>query len=159
MRKLVAIGTHDLDVVEGPFQYDAQPRDEVSFVPLTEEDKEWTGKALLDHYNTDPGCKHLKPYTKLIYDCPNYPVISDAKGRVMSMPPIINGAHSRIQKGKTTNVFIECTATDLTKVSGEGGAKIATTTATTTTTNNNNNNNTITTPIPPSLPPLGSHCA
>jgi len=115
MRKLVAIGTHDLDVVEGPFQYDAQPRDEVSFVPLTEEDKEWTGKALLDHYNTDPGCKHLKPYTKLIYDCPNYPVISDAKGRVMSMPPIINGAHSRIQKGKTTNVFIECTATDLTK--------------------------------------------
>ena len=33
----------------------------------------------------------------------------------MSMPPIINGAHSRIQKGKTTNVFIECTAQDLTK--------------------------------------------
>ncbi|KAI7993257.1 Phenylalanine--tRNA ligase beta subunit, cytoplasmic [Camellia lanceoleosa] len=32
----------------------------------------------------------------------------------MSLPPIINGAHSAITL-KTKNVFIECTATDLTK--------------------------------------------
>lgn len=44
-----------------------------------------------------------------------YPIIYDAKGRVLSMPPIINGNHSRITL-KTKNVFIECTATDLTKV-------------------------------------------
>lgn len=33
---------------------------------------------------------------------------------VLSLPPIINGAHSAINL-KTKNVFIECTATDLTK--------------------------------------------
>lgn len=32
----------------------------------------------------------------------------------MSLPPIINGAHSAITL-KTKNVFIECTATDITK--------------------------------------------
>jgi phenylalanyl-tRNA synthetase beta subunit len=33
---------------------------------------------------------------------------------VLSLPPIINGAHSAITLA-TRNVFIECTATDLTK--------------------------------------------
>jgi phenylalanyl-tRNA synthetase beta chain len=33
---------------------------------------------------------------------------------VLSLPPIINGWHSRIRP-ETKNVFIECTATDLTK--------------------------------------------
>jgi hypothetical protein len=33
---------------------------------------------------------------------------------VLSLPPIINGAHSAITL-ETKNVFIECTATDLTK--------------------------------------------
>ncbi|CAI9272239.1 unnamed protein product [Lactuca saligna] len=35
--------------------------------------------------------------------------------RVLSLPPIINGAHSAISTN-TKNVFIECTTTDLTKV-------------------------------------------
>jgi len=41
-------------------------------------------------------------------------VIYDAKGRVLSLPPIINGDHSKITLN-TKNVFIEVTATDLTK--------------------------------------------
>lgn len=40
-----------------------------------------------------------------------YPVITDQKGVVLSLPPIINGNHSKITL-KTRNVFIECTATD-----------------------------------------------
>lgn len=43
-----------------------------------------------------------------------YPVIKDANGEVLSLPPIINGHLSRIRL-ETTEVFIECTATDLTK--------------------------------------------
>jgi phenylalanyl-tRNA synthetase beta chain len=42
-------------------------------------------------------------------------VIYDAKRTVCSLPPIINGEHSKISLS-TRNVFIECTATDLTKV-------------------------------------------
>jgi phenylalanyl-tRNA synthetase beta chain len=44
-----------------------------------------------------------------------YPVIYDSKGVVCSLPPIINGDHSKITLD-TKNVFIEITATDKTKV-------------------------------------------
>jgi phenylalanyl-tRNA synthetase beta chain len=36
-RKLVAIGTHDLGTVEGPFTYAAESPQDIKFVPLTEE--------------------------------------------------------------------------------------------------------------------------
>lgn len=48
-----------------------------------------------------------------------YPVIKDSEGVVLSLPPIINGEHSKITMN-TKNVFIECTATDLTKVWASG---------------------------------------
>lgn len=41
-------------------------------------------------------------------------MIEDANGVVLSLPPIINGDHSKITLN-TKNIFIECTATDLTK--------------------------------------------
>lgn len=43
-----------------------------------------------------------------------YPVIRDSNGDVLSLPPVINGHLSRIRL-ETTDVFIECTATDPTK--------------------------------------------
>ena len=48
----------------------------------------------------------------LFRDSPVYPVIYDANGIVLSLPPIINGEHSKISVD-TTDVFIECTGTDL----------------------------------------------
>ena len=44
-----------------------------------------------------------------------YPIIYDAEGRVSSWPPIINSEHSKITLN-TRNVFIDVTATDLTKL-------------------------------------------
>ena len=100
---------------QGPFRYKALPPDEISFVPLTEtEGRVFKGKELMEFYRETPSAKHLKPYTDIIYDSPVYPVIYDSAGTVLSLPPIINGRHSRIQM-HTTNVFIECTGTDLTK--------------------------------------------
>ena len=118
-RTYVAIGTHDLDTLQGPFYYRALAPKDISFVPLTEPEggKCFNGKELMDFYREDPLCKHLKPYTDIIYDFPVYPVIYDSSpngGRVLSLPPIINGKHSRIQM-HTENIFIECTGTDLTK--------------------------------------------
>lgn len=114
-RTYVAIGTHDLDTLQAPFRYKAQAPESINFVPLTEnEGKSFGGKELLNFYREDPSAKHLKPYTDIIYDSPVYPVIYDSNDRVLSMPPIINGKHSRIQM-HTSNVFIECTGTDLTK--------------------------------------------
>ncbi|XP_026686533.1 phenylalanine--tRNA ligase beta subunit-like [Diaphorina citri] len=56
----------------------------------------------------------LKQYLPIIRDSPVYPVITDQNGVVLSLPPIINSHHSRISVN-TRNIFIECTATDLTK--------------------------------------------
>ena len=56
----------------------------------------------------------MKQYLHIIKDSPVYPVIYDSNGVVLSMPPIINGDHSKITLN-TKNVFIECTGTDLTK--------------------------------------------
>ena len=33
-RRLVSIGTHDLDTVEGPFTYEALPPEQIKFIPL-----------------------------------------------------------------------------------------------------------------------------
>lgn len=114
LRTLVAIGTHDYDTVKGPFTYDARDPTAIEFVPLTPEDRSFTGKDLLDFYETDPSCKHLKPFVPIIKESPVYPVVLDSEETVMSLPPIINGSKSKITL-HTKNVFIECTATDLTK--------------------------------------------
>eukprot|EP01097_Dermamoeba_algensis_P010120 TRINITY_DN736_c0_g1_i1.p1 TRINITY_DN736_c0_g1~~TRINITY_DN736_c0_g1_i1.p1 ORF type:complete len:401 (-),score=115.74 TRINITY_DN736_c0_g1_i1:119-1321(-) len=57
---------------------------------------------------------HLEPYLPIIKDSPVYPIIYDKQRRVLSLPPIINSNHSKIRK-ETKNIFIECTALDLTK--------------------------------------------
>lgn len=115
-RSYVAIGTHDLDTVQPPFYYKGAVPESINFVPLTEDNgRSFNGRELLTFYREDPSVKHLRPYTDLIIDSPLYPLFLDSNGVVMSLPPIINGKHSRITMN-TTNVFIECTGTDLTKV-------------------------------------------
>uniref|UniRef100_A0A672I0L8 Phenylalanine--tRNA ligase beta subunit n=1 Tax=Salarias fasciatus TaxID=181472 RepID=A0A672I0L8_SALFA len=109
-RSLVAIGTHDLDTISGPFTYTAKPPGDICFQPLNQT-KEYTATQLMSLYKSD---NHLKHYLPIIEDKPVYPIIYDSNGVVLSMPPIINGNHSRITL-KTKNVFIECTATDVTK--------------------------------------------
>ncbi|XP_042217448.1 phenylalanine--tRNA ligase beta subunit-like [Homarus americanus] len=106
-RTLVAIGTHDLDTIIGPFIYDARPPQDISFVPLNQT-QAYRADKLLEMYSCD---SHLKEYVPIIKDKPVYPVITDQKGVVLSLPPIINGNHSKITLN-TRNVFIECTATD-----------------------------------------------
>jgi phenylalanyl-tRNA synthetase beta chain len=107
---LVAIGTHDYDTIEGPFTYEALTPEEIKFAPLNQE-KEFTGTELMKFYEND---NHLKKYLHIIRDKPRYPIIYDKNRQVLSLPPIINSNHSKITL-KTKNVFIECTATDLTK--------------------------------------------
>merc|ERR1711920_959062 len=58
--------------------------------------------------------QQLKSYLPIIRDSPVYPVIYDSNRTVLSLPPIINSEHSKIRL-ETKDVFIEMTATDLTK--------------------------------------------
>lgn len=109
-RTLISMGTHDLDTIEGPFSYEALPPELIKFKPLNET-REFTAPELMKHYEED---SHLKQYLHIIRDKPVYPIIFDKNGVVLSMPPIINGDHSKITLN-TRNVFIEITATDYNK--------------------------------------------
>eukprot|EP00764_Aduncisulcus_paluster_P006549 gnl/Carplike_NY0171/2189_a2948_916.p1 GENE.gnl/Carplike_NY0171/2189_a2948_916~~gnl/Carplike_NY0171/2189_a2948_916.p1 ORF type:complete len:581 (-),score=175.41 gnl/Carplike_NY0171/2189_a2948_916:75-1565(-) len=108
-RRLVAIGTHDLSTIKAPFRYHALPPKDISFIPLncTEE---MDGDDLMKHYEHS----HLSDFLTIIRDSPVYPVIYDSDDVVLSLPPIINGDHSKISL-HTKDVFIEATATDHTK--------------------------------------------
>jgi phenylalanyl-tRNA synthetase beta chain len=122
-RKLVAIGTHDLDKISGPnFVYSAEDPDKIEFVPLIPKfGQKYTAKKLLEFYRDDVATakaggqgRPLKQYTDIIFNSDVYPVIRDSNDVVLSLPPIINGDHSKMSKN-TKNVFVECTATDETK--------------------------------------------
>ncbi|GIL98739.1 hypothetical protein Vretimale_4107 [Volvox reticuliferus] len=110
-RTLVAIGTHDLSTIQGPFTYEALPPEEIKFVPL-KQTREFNAKELMQFYLEND--QKLKKFVPIIHSSVVYPVLYDANRVVLSLPPIINGAHSAIALN-TQDVFIECTATDLTK--------------------------------------------
>ncbi|KAL8759289.1 MAG: hypothetical protein Q9184_003674 [Pyrenodesmia sp. 2 TL-2023] len=110
-RSLVAIGTHDLDTVQGPFSYEALPPEKIEFVPLNQT-RSMTAADMMTFYEND---RHLSRYLPIIRDSPVYPVIYDSERTVCSMPPIINGNHSKITLS-TRNVFVDMTATDRTKL-------------------------------------------
>ncbi|CCT71372.1 probable phenylalanine--tRNA ligase alpha chain [Fusarium fujikuroi] len=110
-RTLVSIGTHDYDTIQGPFTYEALPPKDIKFIPLNQT-KEMDSAELMNFYEND---KHLGRFLHIIRDSPVYPAIYDSNRVVCSLPPIINGDHSKISLD-TTNVFIEITATDLTKL-------------------------------------------
>lgn len=109
-RSLVAIGTHDADTLRGPLRYAAEPPADIRFVPLAG-DAELDAGEVVALYERDA---QLKKYTPLLAGAPAYPVVRDATGAVLSLPPLINGDRTKVTLG-TTNILIECTATDLTK--------------------------------------------
>jgi len=103
-RKKVAIGIHNADVVNAPYNYIATEKDEHPFVAL-EMDKEMTpGEILTDH---EKGAK----YAHLIENYDKYPLILDKDEQVLSMPPIINGELTKLSEN-TKNIIVDVTGTD-----------------------------------------------
>ncbi len=103
-RKKASIGVHNLDAVQPPFIYTtSEPRS--SFIPLDEEKEMSLQEILKDH---DKG----REYRHLVELAPEYPLIVDRKGRVLSFPPIINSELTRISD-QTKHFFIDVTGTDL----------------------------------------------
>ncbi|KAI9219054.1 phenylalanyl-tRNA synthetase beta chain [Blastocladiella britannica] len=110
-RTLVAIGTHDLDTVQGPFTYEALAPSKIKFAALNQT-QPMSAPDMFAHFRAND--KHIAKFLPIIEHSPVYPVVLDANRVVCSLPPIINGDHSKITLN-TKNVLVECTATDLTK--------------------------------------------
>jgi phenylalanyl-tRNA synthetase beta chain len=100
-----------LDTIKGPFYYKALPPKDIKFQPLNQT-KEMDAAEMMTFYEKD---KHLSRFLHIIRDKPLYPVILDSNNVVLSLPPIINGEHSKIGHD-TKNIFIEITAIDKAKV-------------------------------------------
>ena len=109
-RKLVSMGTHDLDTVKGPFMYKALKPEHIHFVPLNREE-EVNGDGLMSILKDDP---KLGKYLYLLEGKERYPVMMDSNGVIMSLPPIINSQHTKMTLN-THNVLIDITGLDYTK--------------------------------------------
>jgi phenylalanyl-tRNA synthetase beta chain len=74
-RTLVAIGTHDLDTLQGPFTYEALPPADINFVPLKQRN-EFNAAELMEFYKSD---MKLKKFLSIIESSLVYPVLYDSK--------------------------------------------------------------------------------
>ncbi len=103
-RRKVAIGLHNLKPVQFPVTYTTKPP-KFKFRPLGERfDKDL-------HWMLTEMPKGVE-YAWILEGAKEYPMILDAKGMVLSMPPIINGEYTRIDEA-TRDLFIDITGTDL----------------------------------------------
>lgn len=102
-RAKVAIGVHDMDRVTPPFTYKAVDPDSMSFVPLDMTD-ELTLRQILSRHPKG------RDYAWTLEGKKKYPLFVDAKGDVLSFPPIINGELTRLTE-KTRNLFLDLTGT------------------------------------------------
>ncbi len=103
-RRKVAIGLHNLKPIQFPVTYTTKPP-KFKFRPLGErfeKDLHW----MLTEMKTGV------EYSWILEGASEYPMIMDAKGMVLSMPPIINGEYTRIDE-MTRDIFIDITGTDL----------------------------------------------
>ena len=103
-RSKVSIGIHDLGKLVPPFNYTTCSPHEPAFVPL-QKDYEMTPEEILKEHP-----KGIE-YAPLLEEFKEYPLITDSKEEVASMPPIINGALTTITE-ETTEVLIDVTGLD-----------------------------------------------
>ena len=101
-RKLASIGVYDLDTLKGDIQYRTFDPDADSFTPLGMPGETMTGREILERHPKGVGYAHL------LANDTKYPVLIDASGQVLSMPPIINSEETKLKLG-TTRLFIDIT--------------------------------------------------
>ncbi|MEM2740250.1 MAG: phenylalanine--tRNA ligase subunit beta [Candidatus Bathyarchaeia archaeon] len=108
-RRKASIGIHDAGRLEYPLTYKAVRGDELRFKPL-DFDEELTPEEVLE--------KHPKgiAYGHLVRGYGLYPILMDDGGRVLSMPPIINGEYTRVTTA-TKRLLIDITGLDIDVVS------------------------------------------
>lgn len=109
-RTLVSIGTHNLGSIRGPFTYEAHPPSSIHFVPL-KQTREFAADELMAHYLAND--QKLKKFVPIIKDSIVYPAMYDADRVLLSLPPIINGEHSKVRDHDDGDGRMHADCTDL----------------------------------------------
>ncbi len=104
-RKKVAIGVYPMEKITFPVTFFGEDPKKVKFQPL-EFPREITGLQILSQHPTG------RDYGQLLEGLDKFPFFKDAKGGILSMPPIINSHDVGKISEQTTGVFIECSGFD-----------------------------------------------
>ncbi|VVB79696.1 Phenylalanine--tRNA ligase beta subunit [uncultured archaeon] len=104
-RKKLAIGIYPLEKITLPIKFEAKKPNDIKFQPL-EFPREITGLQILSQHPTG------RDYAKLLEGKNKFPIFVDAKGKVLSMPPIINSHETGKVSYDTKEVFVECSGFD-----------------------------------------------
>ena len=105
-RKKGGLGLYPLDKITLPIKFTTVKPEEIKFRPL-DYPTELNGRQILAAHPTG------RKYGYLIENQAEYPVFIDAKGVIMSMPPIINSHDVGRITQDTKNVFVEGTGPNL----------------------------------------------
>jgi len=108
-RKKSAYGIYPVNKIKFPIRYIAKDPKEVLFQPLGFEEKILASDVIEIHPKG-------KAYKHITEGWKKYPFFIDAKDNVMCMLPFTNSNDTGKVELDTTNVFVECTGTDLQNV-------------------------------------------
>ena len=108
-RKTVSMGVYRSKLIKWPIEYTAVDPDKTEFTPLDMEKPLLCRKILKEHP------KGIE-YAPLLEDKKHFPLLKDANGEVLSMPPVINSAKIGAVQAGDTDLFVEFTGTDMTSV-------------------------------------------
>ena len=100
-RKKLAIGIYPLEEITLPITYTAKIPSDIKFRPL-EYPVELTGLQILSKHSAG------REYGHLLEGKDKFPLFMDAKGEILSMPPIINSYKTGRVTENTSELFIEC---------------------------------------------------
>ena len=102
-RRKASIGLHDFTPIRFPLTYTGRPKT-FRFHPLDEAHE----MNLEEIMSENPKGRE---YGWILKSKEEYPILMDSKGMVLSMPPIINSVHTKIDE-ETRDIFIDVTGTD-----------------------------------------------
>lgn len=104
-RKKLAIGIYPLEKIRFPITYLAEDPKKIFFQPLDFPKKINALQLLSQH-------KAGREFGHLLRGLPKFPVFKDAKGEILSLPPIINSHLTGRITEQTKDIFIECSGFD-----------------------------------------------
>ncbi|MBO5690302.1 MAG: phenylalanine--tRNA ligase subunit beta [Spirochaetaceae bacterium] len=108
-RRTVSMGVYRSSMIQWPVHYKAVDPDKTSFVPLQFEQPMTCRQILTEHPKG-------KDYGWILKDAPMFPLLTDDKGEVMSMAPIINSATLGAVQVGDSDLLVEMTGSDMTSL-------------------------------------------
>ena len=105
-RKRASIGFYQADLVKSPLRYTVADPDSTSFVPLGSAEK-MTLREIVE--------RHPKgiEYGTIISSFKEWPLLIDGKGKILSLPPVINSNDLGRVNTETKNILVEVTGTNV----------------------------------------------